>query len=109
MSKYSLATFVQPSLRCRGVNSPLFMDRICAVLKATPKELRNHKNNPYAARRRWAISYVMANTKKREIAEIGLFLQCHVATIRNGLERAEALIANDDDFASMVDALEVVA
>lgn len=106
---FAMENFVQPSLRGKGIRSPLLMDRFCAVLGATLREIRSQKNNRYAAHRRWAIAYVMHHSKKLDSEQIGNILHVDRTTIYHGLKQAPKLIKASPSFASMVRDLELVA
>lgn len=108
---YSMDKFVQPSLRRshNPLHSALVMDRFCAVLGATRKEIRSQKQNPFSAKRRWAVAYVLHKARGIEPANIARILNLHVRSTDHGLKRAADLIDTDPEFASMVDALAAVA
>lgn len=113
MSKYSLTTFVQPSLRerqfIRPEGHPCFMDRASVVLGESIHGIKTNTGHK-AARRRQALVYVMRQSKKLRTGTIRNIVGFkHCSSVCEVFDAAAKRIEHDQDFASMVDALEVVA
>ncbi len=59
-------------------------------------------NFPRLARLRWAVMYGLRHTHKWTLTRIGRFLHLDHSTVSHGIERCEAMLAVDEEYASLV-------